>query len=70
MARKVILVFDIGKTNKKVILFDQHLQMVSEEEDKFEEITDDDGFAHLGAHPNRAQRLATTRLRFFRLDWR
>ncbi len=45
MATEVILVFDIGKTNKKVLLFDKNLQVVSEEEDKFEEIVDDDGFA-------------------------
>jgi sugar (pentulose or hexulose) kinase len=45
MATEVILVFDIGKTNKKVLLFDKSLQIVSEEEDKFEEIVDDDGFA-------------------------
>jgi sugar (pentulose or hexulose) kinase len=44
MATEVILIFDIGKTNKKVLLFDKNLQVVSEEEDKFEEITDDDGF--------------------------
>ncbi len=45
MATEVILIFDIGKTNKKVLLFDKNLQIVSEEEDKFEEIVDDDGFA-------------------------
>ena len=45
MTTEVILVFDIGKTNKKVLLFDRNLQIVSEEEDKFEEIVDDDGFA-------------------------
>lgn len=44
MATEVILVFDIGKTNKKVLLFDKNLTVVSEEEDKFEEISDDDGF--------------------------
>ena len=43
MATEVILVFDIGKTNKKVLLFDKNLTVVSEEEDKFEEISDDDG---------------------------
>jgi len=45
MATEVILIFDIGKTNKKVLLFDKNLQIVSEDEDKFEEIVDDDGFA-------------------------
>lgn len=45
MATEVILVFDIGKTNKKALLFDKKLQVVFEEENKFEETLDDDGFA-------------------------
>jgi sugar (pentulose or hexulose) kinase len=45
MATEIMLIFDIGKTNKKVLLFDKNLQVVLEEEDKFEEIVDDDGFA-------------------------
>jgi sugar (pentulose or hexulose) kinase len=45
LATEVILIFDIGKTNKKLLLFDKDLQIVSEEEDKFKEIVDDDGFA-------------------------
>lgn len=45
MAQDVIAVFDIGKTNKKVLLFDHHLSLVYQEEEKFEEILDDDGFA-------------------------
>ena len=45
MVTEVILVFDIGKTNKKALLFDRNLQVVLEEEDKFEETVDDDGFA-------------------------
>lgn len=44
MKEKVIAVFDIGKTNKKIILFDYNLQLISEEEEKFPEISDDDGF--------------------------
>ncbi len=45
MKEKVIAVFDIGKTNKKVILFNYDLNMVSEKEQRFSEIKDDDGFA-------------------------
>lgn len=44
MGKKVIAVFDIGKTNKKVILFDQQFQIVSQVEQKFPVIHDDDGF--------------------------
>jgi sugar (pentulose or hexulose) kinase len=44
MKEKVIAVFDIGKTNKKVILFDYNLKLVSETEQRFTEINDDDGF--------------------------
>jgi sugar (pentulose or hexulose) kinase len=45
MIRNVIAVFDIGKTNKKILLFDEGVNVVFQEEQKFEEITDDDGFA-------------------------
>jgi len=41
--KNVIAVFDIGKTNKKVILFDQNLQVVFEHEERFPTITDEDG---------------------------
>jgi sugar (pentulose or hexulose) kinase len=44
MKTDIILVFDIGKTNKKVILFNKELIIISEEENQFDEITDDDGF--------------------------
>ncbi len=44
MKEKVIAVFDVGKTNKKVILFNYDLKLVSESEQKFEETIDDDGF--------------------------
>lgn len=44
MKEKVIAVFDIGKTNKKLILFDYNLKQVHEEETRFPEIPDDDGF--------------------------
>jgi sugar (pentulose or hexulose) kinase len=44
MKKEVILIFDIGKTNKKVLLFDRNLRMVREEEERFKEVTDDEGF--------------------------
>ena len=44
MKEKVIAIFDIGKTNKKILLFDYYLKLVSETEEKFSQIRDDDGF--------------------------
>ena len=44
MQEDVIAVFDIGKTNKKILLFNKSLQVVYQEEIKFPEIKDDDGF--------------------------
>ncbi|HEX2974952.1 MAG TPA: FGGY family carbohydrate kinase [Bacteroidales bacterium] len=44
MKEQVIAIFDIGKTNKKLLLFDSDLRVVYEKEEKFSEITDDDGF--------------------------
>jgi sugar (pentulose or hexulose) kinase len=44
MNRDVILIFDIGKTNKKILLFDHELKVLHEEETVFGEIPDDDGF--------------------------
>lgn len=41
---EVIAIFDIGKTNKKLLLFDKQLTIVHQEEQKFEEINDDEGF--------------------------
>ncbi|MFT2010482.1 FGGY-family carbohydrate kinase [Pontibacter sp. 13R65] len=38
-----VAVFDIGKTNKKFLLFDQNYQIIKDDEMSFEEITDDDG---------------------------
>lgn len=40
---KVIAVFDIGKTNKKILLFDQNLKVVYQHEQKFETTVDEDG---------------------------
>ncbi len=45
MRIEVVLVFDIGKTNKKMLLFDKSLEILHEEEVIFEEILDDDDFA-------------------------
>lgn len=39
----VTAVFDIGKTNKKFVLFDEKLEVVYERKESFEEIEDDDG---------------------------
>jgi sugar (pentulose or hexulose) kinase len=40
----VILIFDVGKTNKKVLLFDEQYRLVYEESAQFSEITDEDNF--------------------------
>lgn len=42
---KVIAIFDIGKTNKKLLLFDEQYKLVYEESKQLDEITDEDGFA-------------------------
>ncbi len=44
MKEPVIAIFDIGKTNKKLLLFNTDLRVISETEQKFTEIKDDDGF--------------------------
>lgn len=44
MKEKIIAVFDIGKTNKKIILFNLDFEVVLEEEEKFPETIDEDGF--------------------------
>jgi sugar (pentulose or hexulose) kinase len=41
----VILIFDIGKTNKKTLLFDAQYQLVFENAIQFDEIKDEDGDA-------------------------
>ena len=41
----VIAIFDVGKTNKKLILFDEQYKLVLEESKQFDEIQDEDGFA-------------------------
>lgn len=42
--KKVIAVFDIGKTNKKIFLFDKDFNVVYTNSVRFEECTDDDGY--------------------------
>ncbi|MVM33556.1 carbohydrate kinase [Spirosoma sp. HMF4905] len=39
----VIAIFDIGKTNKKLFLFDEQYRIVWEKSEQFDEITDEDG---------------------------
>ncbi len=41
---KVIAIFDIGKTNKKILLFNEELKLVSQQEKEFPAIVDDDNF--------------------------
>lgn len=41
---KVIAIFDIGKTHKKLLLFDESLRIIQQEEGKFETTCDEDGF--------------------------
>lgn len=40
----VIAIFDIGKTNKKLLLFNQRYEVVAEESTSLPETTDEDGF--------------------------
>ena len=42
---EVIAIFDVGKTNKKLLLFDEQYKLVYEESKQLDEITDEDGFA-------------------------
>ncbi len=41
----VIAVFDVGKTNKKLFLFDEDYKIVFERTHKFKETVDEDGDA-------------------------
>lgn len=43
-AKPVIVVFDVGKTNKKLFLFDENYQIVFEKSARFIETADEDGF--------------------------
>ena len=40
----VTLIFDIGKTTKKVLLFDHQFHVVEEQTERLPEVPDDDGF--------------------------
>ena len=42
--KEVIAIFDIGKTNKKFLMFDAGLKLVYQEEEKFTEILDEEEF--------------------------
>src|SRR5215470_11562648 len=44
MATPAIVIFDVGKTNKKVLLFSEQYDLLSEESVQFEEMVDEDGF--------------------------
>jgi len=41
---RVIAIFDVGKTNKKLLLFDEEYTLVHELSEQLAEITDEDGF--------------------------
>lgn len=42
--KKVIAVFDIGKTNKKIFLFNENYDVVYKNSIRFEEVSDDDNY--------------------------
>ncbi|OHX63909.1 FGGY-family carbohydrate kinase [Flammeovirga pacifica] len=42
--KEAIAVFDIGKTNKKLLVYDQQLQLIDHKEINLREIADEDGF--------------------------
>ena len=44
MRLPVIVIFDVGKTNKKLLLFDEDYKVVYEQAVELEETTDEDGF--------------------------
>jgi len=45
MPVSVIVIFDVGKTNKKVLLFDKQYKLLEEESIQLEETIDEDGFS-------------------------
>jgi sugar (pentulose or hexulose) kinase len=47
---EALLIFDIGKTNKKVLLFNKEFEVVHQEENTFPEVSDEDGFPCDDAH--------------------
>ncbi len=50
MSKNVIAIFDAGKTNKKLFLFDEQYNIVHEESTQLDEIKDEDGFACEDVH--------------------
>ena len=43
--KNVIAIFDVGKTNKKLLLFDEQYNVIHEESKQLQEIKDEDGFS-------------------------
>ena len=43
-ATPVIAIYDIGRTHKKLLLFDASYKVVFESSNKFEDTVDEDGF--------------------------
>ena len=43
-SKEVIVVFDIGKTNKKVLVYDRRYQLINEFSTRLQEVADKDGF--------------------------
>ena len=50
MIKKVAAIFDVGKTNKKLLLFDEQYHLVYEKSMQLREIIDEDGFACEDVH--------------------
>jgi L-fuculokinase len=44
MTTSTIAIFDIGKTNKKLFLFDEQYNVLQEKTERFDEVADEDGF--------------------------
>ena len=44
MKKNIYIIFDIGKTNKKCLLFDENNQLIEEQQEVYAEIKDEDGF--------------------------
>ncbi|MFI5155862.1 MAG: FGGY-family carbohydrate kinase [Chitinophagales bacterium] len=60
----VIGIFDIGKTNKKFLLFDEQYKIIQEESIQIPELTDEDGFPceNLNALRNWIKQMATAKM--------
>jgi sugar (pentulose or hexulose) kinase len=43
-SQPVVVIFDVGKTNKKILLFDEDYHVLFEESTQFKEVLDEDGF--------------------------